>query len=186
MTDRSTEDQRFASGPITLESENSGFVMVDAAPAPPSEPEAPLKWRDRMSMARDLLEAQDYENARKLLQESLKMRPNEPLVRAMLGHCLAALDPRSVESLPLCEAAVRDARRPEMLFHLGMVQLYRQNRRKAVQAFREGLKLDPAFVPIHRQLDRIGRRKPPVVPFLSRDHGLNVVLGRWLARMGKR
>lgn len=39
---------------------------------------------------------------------------------------------------------------------------------------------------VHRELDKLGLRKPPVIPFLSRGNPINKYLGIILSRMGLR
>lgn len=171
---------------INTDSENAGFVMVDSAQGQNAEQTATLSWPKRISAARLFMDEGQFGDARRMLLNALQVKPNDPLCRAMLAHCTAAVEGDSVESLPMCEAAAREARRPEILYHLGSIHLIQGNRRKAVQVFHDGLALDPRHVPILAQLEKIGRRKPPVLRFLSRDNTLNMRLGRLLTRMGKR
>jgi hypothetical protein len=51
-----------------------------------------------------------------------------------------------------------------------------------VESLNAGLRLEPNNAQLNRIFDRIGRRRPPVVPFLSRDNPLNVWLGRRFRR----
>jgi Tfp pilus assembly protein PilF len=182
MLRTSTSDDRTATESIDHETEAAGFVMVDK-PHPETEgngERASLGWQNRISAARNFMDAEKFADARQMLLNALQLKPNDPLCRAMLAHCTAALDSNSLESLPMCEAAAREARRPELLYHLGSVHLLQENRRKAVQVLHEALTIDPRYAPILELLDSIGRRRPPVIPFLSRDNALNVRLGRLL------
>ena len=191
MLRASTTDGKSAQDDNGHGSAASGFVMVenpgiDAGGIESGEGSAALRWQDRIAAARTFMGADKFADARQLLLNALQVKPNDPLCRAMLAHCTAALDSNSLESLPMCEAAAREVRNPEILYHLGSVHLLQENRRKAVQVFDEALVLDPRYVPILAMLEKIGRRKPPVFSFLSRDNALNVRLGKLLKRMGKR
>jgi hypothetical protein len=53
-----------------------------------------------------------------------------------------------------------------------------RNRKGAVEAFFKGLEVEPNYKPINRIIEDIGRRKDPVIAFLSRDNFINRYLGR--------
>ena len=127
-----------------------------------------------------------FENARISLQQALSFDRKDPLCRALLGRCKAEIKPDCADAVMLCESAVSALSSAETFYQLGRVYLLNGRRGDAAQAFEEGLAINPTYSPILREFESIGRRRPPVFPFLSRDSLLNKQVGRWLARVGLR
>jgi len=95
------------------------------------------------------------------------------------GLCVARARRRYGDAVRYCTLSTRVQRsRPEHYENLGRVHLAFNNRKKAVEAFFKGLNCDPDDAAINRILDSIGRRREPVLTFLSRDSFLNMWLGR--------
>ncbi len=95
-----------------------------------------------------------------------------------IGAARAEVEGRYDEGLRLCQVALtRDFFDPENYANLARVDLCRGEVGKAYQSLSRGLTLDPR----NRQLKAVRREMPqrrrPVVPFLRRDHPVNVVLG---------
>ena len=59
-------------------------------------------------------------------------------------------------------------------------------RKKALDAFHQGLKIDDENEAIKTELRRMGTRKDPPLPFLGRNNFLNHYLGKLLALIGAR
>jgi len=96
-----------------------------------------------------------------------------------LGYGVALTRRQVADGRRLCRHAVRvEFYQPEAFLNLARTELLAGDRRAAVAALDRGLALDPD----HRELlalDRkIGRRRAPVLGFLSRNHLLNQILGR--------
>jgi hypothetical protein len=53
---------------------------------------------------------------------------------------------------------------------------------EAIRYLRRGLMIDPANAGLAEDLERLGRRRVPVLQFLPRNHPLN----RWLGRVRQR
>jgi len=64
--------------------------------------------------------------------------------------------------------------------YLNLSEVYSRARRKsdAVEALREGLKLTRRDQRLQRALEKLGVRRPPVLPFLGRTNPVNVFAGR--------
>jgi hypothetical protein len=101
-----------------------------------------------------------------------------------LGHAIARCEGRKHVGLELCRHAVQvQPFQPENYLNLAATYLLVGNRRLAVKAMREGLRIDSThagLVDLNRQL---GIRRTPPVPFLSRDNPLNQLLGRLTYRL---
>lgn len=91
--------------------------------------------------------------------------------------CLSRTDLRG--SLRLCRAAVKkDDMHPDLWWNAGKVAMMLGRRREAFRAWRRGLELEPDHAGILGDLNRLGVRRIPVFTFLSRQHPINVFLGR--------
>jgi len=70
-------------------------------------------------------------------------------------------------------------------FSLGMYGLFTGDRKIAHSAFQKILKIRGDFVLVKELLKKMGMRRSPVLPFLSRDHWLNIFLGKFRYRLFK-
>jgi hypothetical protein len=101
------------------------------------------------------------------------------LVYGYLGYGVARYQRRIRDGLKLCEHAVKiQYYEPENHLHLARTRLLAGDRRAAVSSLARGLKLDPAHRGLRELREEIGVRRRPVIPFLSRDNFLNILLGR--------
>jgi hypothetical protein len=101
------------------------------------------------------------------------------LVYSYLGYGLAFREHRVREGLKLCQHAIKiEFYQPENFVNLVRTELLANNRRGAVRALEQGLKVDPDNPELHEILRDLGSRRPPPLSFLSRDNLLNRVLGR--------
>ena len=102
---------------------------------------------------------------------------------SFLGLALNFAQGRSEEGLRMCEqAAKREFFDADVFCNLGIVYLRNRQRGPAFQSFQRGLALRPKHRRIIEELSRYERRSSPVLPFLARDHGLNILFGRLRSR----
>jgi tetratricopeptide (TPR) repeat protein len=95
------------------------------------------------------------------------------------GLCLGVAGRQFHAGARLCREAVAMERyNPDMEWNLGRLMLATGRRKEAYEAFVRGLRQQPDHVGIRRELYRMGRRRRPVLRFLSRRNPLNVFLGR--------
>jgi tetratricopeptide (TPR) repeat protein len=95
------------------------------------------------------------------------------------GLCVAAVKRRYSEGVKYCEISLRsNPMSPEHRANLALVYIERNDRAKAVESLNAGLRLEPRNRRIHRILNELGRRRPPVISLLGRDNPLNVWLGK--------
>lgn len=101
------------------------------------------------------------------------------LFYSYLGYGIALRDQRIQEGLKLCRHSVKvEFYQAENYVNLARTCLLARDRRGAIKAVREGLKIDrnhPGLLALHEDL---GIRSLPVLTFLSRSNPLNVLLGR--------
>lgn len=102
-----------------------------------------------------------------------------------LGYAVA----RCEHKIPLGLALARRATEkqffdPENFLNLARVYLLAGNRRKAYGSVVEGLRLDSRHPELHGLLEKLGKRRRPLVGFLSRSNPVNQFLGRARRTLG--
>lgn len=109
------------------------------------------------------------------------------LFYSYLGYGIARYQRRYWDGLSLCEHAVRmEFFQPENHLNLARTYLLRRNRRKAVEALHNGLRLDGTHGGLRRLQRDLGYRSRPVISFLSREHPINRWFGWLRHRVRKR
>ncbi|BCR04415.1 hypothetical protein DESUT3_14840 [Desulfuromonas versatilis] len=105
------------------------------------------------------------------------------LVLSCLGYCLARERNEIDRGLDLCRKALRDEpANPVHYLNLGRVYLLARQKGPALGAFRRGLRFaeHPGLL---KEINRLGRRRAPLFPFLAREHALNRCCGLLLRRL---
>lgn len=98
------------------------------------------------------------------------------------GLCLVALGKDTGRGLAYCRRAVDEAgNRSEYYFNLGKALVFLKRKAEAITAFQHGLAIDDD-PRIETELNRLGIRSRPAIPFLPRRHFLNRYLGRLVRR----
>ncbi len=100
------------------------------------------------------------------------------LYYSYLGYGLARYQHRLKEGLALCEHAIKvQFFQPENYLNLGRTRMLVDDRKGAVEAIQQGLRIDPTNEALLAFEKKMGKRKPPVLRFLSRDNPINRLLG---------
>jgi tetratricopeptide (TPR) repeat protein len=101
------------------------------------------------------------------------------LVYSYLGYGIALRQQRLSEGLKLCQHAVKlEFYQAENYLNLARTQLLAGYRRAAVRAVADGLKIEPDNPQLLELELEVGRRRRPVLSFLSRSNPCNLLLGR--------
>lgn len=80
-------------------------------------------------------------------------------------------------------AAVADPRNAHVYWCLAQLHLLVPSRQNAIEAIERGLRASPDNFVLLRMRKKLGMRQPILIPFLKRDHAINVRLGRALHRL---
>ena len=97
-----------------------------------------------------------------------------------LGYGIARYERRVQEGLALCRHSIKvQFYEPENYVNLARVYLLKRNRRKAVEALNQALRLNANHPGARALAQEIGWRRSPVIPFLPRGNLLN----RWLGKL---
>lgn len=133
----------------------------------------------------ELVNNGDYERAFHYFQSYSEREPSNPIVKSFLGYLTAIHQKRPLQGLEMCLEAIK-LEREEPLIYLNLAKIYMlmKDRYHAVQAIHAGLKYTHS--PFRNELmnfyKQIGIRRRPPITFLSRNHPLNVFLGKLLRR----
>lgn len=101
------------------------------------------------------------------------------LFYSYLGYGIALVDRRIRDGVKLARHGVKIGYHdPENHLNLARTCLLANDRRGAVKALRDGLKIDPQNAEMRKIRKDLGLRSSPVLPFLDRSNPLNVFLGR--------
>lgn len=120
--------------------------------------------------------------ARMHLEAAVKKTRN-PEVLAWYGYCLARDKKLFGQAISLCKEALEATPdNSDLYLAAGKIYLLAGRKRSAIAAFSKGLKMGRNEA-IMKQLQLIGVRKDPVLPFLERDNALNVYLGLLLSKI---
>jgi tetratricopeptide (TPR) repeat protein len=115
--------------------------------------------------------------------KSMKGR-HPALVYSYYGYGLALCERRFKEGIALCEHAIKmEFYQPMHYYNLARIQILRGNRMAAVKSIQSGLKVDPENEKLKALAREAGVRRSPVLPFLPRSNGLNIMLGKIRHRM---
>ncbi|HTP42825.1 MAG TPA: tetratricopeptide repeat protein [Nitrospiria bacterium] len=116
-----------------------------------------------------------YDDALRYFQKAAELSLE---ARSYYGLSLAMRRQRLADAVRYCREAVdRDPMRGEWYLNLGHVYLACGEKRRAVRAFCRGLLVQPRHPRLTEALSRMGMRKQPAIPFLSRSHPVNKYLG---------
>lgn len=134
-----------------------------------------------------------YNQALRLLEDALKEFPDDPFVMSYYGCLIATAEGQAEKGIKICQKAFEKldtvVYSEEKPFHiafylnLGRAYLAGGNKRAAVEAFRRGLAIDEKSSELIQEIQRLGARKEPLMPFLERDNPLNKYSGIFLKKI---
>jgi len=136
--------------------------------------------------ALELMSRNNVNGALEYLEEALQIAPSNAAYLSHYGLCVAMERDDFETATRLCRRAVNmEPEDPLPRVNLGRVLRLDGDNRAAYEAFLRAWRLDKRHPAPATELSRMGIRRPPVVPFLSRSHWLNVNLGRLRARLSR-
>ncbi len=109
-----------------------------------------------------------------------------PKEKAWFGYCLAYEKKDTAAGISLCKTALScNSQLPDVYLALARIYLLNGQRKFAIDTLQKGLKTK-GNGEILSLLRLLGMRKNPIIPFLSRDHFINISLGRFMSSIGLR
>jgi len=119
-----------------------------------------------------------FRRALELDRERSKRQPDMRYL-SYYGYSLAKGKLSTPTAIQACRTAVARQKNDPLLFlNLGRVYVIAGKVSLAADAFERALRLAPNDKAIRAELARVDRRTKPVIPVLSRDHTLNIWLGK--------
>jgi tetratricopeptide (TPR) repeat protein len=125
--------------------------------------------------------------AYQLMQQALLHYPESPLVLSYYGALQAIVDKRYRSGIEACKKAIAllkggESFEMEVLFPVAYLNLGRAfvaagKKKDAIEAFHKGLKYDGSNRDIQKELQSLGERKSPPLPFLDRSNPINKYIG---------
>jgi Flp pilus assembly protein TadD len=113
------------------------------------------------------------------LQRGMSLMSSDCQVMAALAICLAAGRHKFITAEKLARQAQQvSPYEPWGTYALGRVYLLGGRRYQAFRSFYKALKMAPDDARLEVAVAGLDRRRPPVVTMLSREHRLNVALGK--------
>jgi len=113
------------------------------------------------------------------LQRGMSLMPSDSQVMAALAICLAAGRHKFITAEKLARQALQiSPYEPWGIYALGRVYLLGGRRYQAFRSFYKALKMAPDDARLEAAVAGLDRRRPPVITELSREHPVNVVLGK--------
>lgn len=107
-----------------------------------------------------------------------------PVIMSFLGVCISQERGQITEAISLCENAISQEPDNNLLYlNLGRVFLKAGRRSEALAILRKGLSYGDSLE-IRELLEKLGRRRNPLFPFLDRKNILNKLIGQLLERIG--
>jgi predicted Zn-dependent protease len=119
----------------------------------------------------------DTGKALDLLEQAVGLE-RKPLYCSTLGVILARERRDFKKAVSLCKEAIKKEPKNSVHFlNLGRVHILANHKKEAIRIFYMGLRYSENRE-IIAELNRIGRRRRPVLPFLERSNPLNKILGK--------
>lgn len=145
--------------------------------------------------AKKLIARGNNKQALKILKEALMEYPEDQFVRSYYGYLTATVEKRYDEGIKICKKALEnlgpivspDQRFIYTMFYLNLGRAYLAGGEKklAIEAFNNGLRVDKSNHDLLWELKKLGTRKKPPISFLSRNNLLNKYLGKLQSKLKK-
>jgi len=118
--------------------------------------------------------------------EKLVSSEPTPVINSYYAYCIAKERGLIRNAITLCkEALEKDPENPTIYLNLGRIYILSKDMPEAIKTLREGFsKGKDEFIIV--ELNKLGTRRKPILPFLSRKNPLNKYLGLIASRLFKR
>ncbi|MEW6066982.1 MAG: tetratricopeptide repeat protein [Nitrospirota bacterium] len=122
------------------------------------------------------LASNDTLSALSCFEKAMMMKPNFSM-QSYYAFCIAKERGQFQRAIKLCKNAImQQPANSSHYLNLGKIYLLLNNKAEAINVFREGLNHETKQE-IVEELNKLGTRKPPIIPFLKRSNSINKFLG---------
>jgi tetratricopeptide (TPR) repeat protein len=150
---------------------------------------------DYLDEVKFLLQKKSNKRALELLIQALGSYPSEPFLLSYYGCLEAIINRKYVYGIDTCLTAIAllDERMsfgqeifyPTFYLNLGRAYVVAKKRREAVRAFKKGLTYDKENKDLLWEMNKLGRRRSPALPYLNRSNPLNKYIGMILHKLDR-
>ncbi|NJD57399.1 MAG: hypothetical protein FIA94_13490 [Nitrospirae bacterium] len=150
---------------------------------------------DFFSEVQQLLRRGNSKQALETLREALAKFPSDPFLLSYYGCLIAIVENNPREGIAICEAAVKSLETsmpfgaeffyPVFYLNLGRAYLKGRKKSEAISVFQKGLKHDPENKDLKWEMQKLGARRKPALPFLHRSNPINKYIGMLLYKSAK-
>jgi hypothetical protein len=152
------------------------------------------KSSEYISEVRSLLGQDQDKDAFELLKDGLKFFPDDLVLLSYHGYLYSRVAKKKRKGIRICRDVIstfesrvsvnRDMMYPIFYLNLGRAYLWADKKKEACRAFSIGLKSDRENADIIAEMNKLGKRRKPVLPFLERSNLLNKYTGLFLSKIG--
>jgi tetratricopeptide (TPR) repeat protein len=115
---------------------------------------------------------------KRALDRGTKVNPHYSLCLSYYGLTLIFLDDYDSGISHCIEAADEEMMNGDVFYNLAIAARMKKDRKLCLRGIQDGLKIDHANEKLVRLRKLVGYRRKPKINFLSRDHFLNIILGK--------
>lgn len=147
-----------------------------------------LQPADYVRAARAHLRNGQLKQAYGILLQAMALYPNHPVILSYCGWLQAVVDKKYHSGIAACRKAFVAFKSSDphtagivyaiLYLNLGRAFLAAGRKGDAYENFSKGLKHDRGSVELKKEMQRLGLRKQPLVPFLSRSNPINKYIGK--------
>jgi tetratricopeptide (TPR) repeat protein len=140
--------------------------------------------------ARAHLRNGEQEKAYRILLHAVVDHPDDALILSYYGCLQAIVEKKYRNGIDNCRKALARYRAPDkysagviypiLYLNLGRSYLVADRKKEAIECFSKGLTYDKGHRELKKELQLLGIRKRPAVPFLSRSNPINKYIGKLL------
>jgi len=146
-----------------------------------------FKPSDFLRAVRAHLQSGKHKDAYSVLLQATVRFPEEPLILSYFGCLQAIVDKKYRSGVENCKRAIlllkkqgpfsEDVLYPVFYLNLGRAFVAAGRKKDAIEALEKGLKYDSGNSDLKKELQGLGVRKQPPVPFLDRSNPINKYIG---------
>ncbi len=129
-----------------------------------------------------------FKEAYTIVLKACNVHPTHPLVLSYYGWLQAVVDKKPRSGVTFCRRAFTNFKTadphaagsvyPVLYLNLGRTLLLSGRKKEALESFGRGLSYDRCHRELKKEMNALGIRRKPVLPFLSRSNPLNKLLGK--------
>ena len=151
------------------------------------EAQGEIKPSDYLRAVRSHLRSGKHKDAYSILLQATVRFPEDPLILSYYGCLQAIVDKKYRSGVETCKRAIlllkkqgafsEDVLYPVFYLNLGRAYIAAGKKKDAIDAFKKGLRYDNGNSDLKKELQGLGVRKQPPVPFLDRSNVINKCIG---------